>query len=702
MVGLSERAGSTGRRVVANIEASRFAGTVYGVHPSGQAVDGVAVYPSLAALPAVPDVVVIGTPAPSVAPLVEEAGALGCRAAVVFAGGFEETPTGREGAADLRRAAGRHGVTVVGPNGLGVFSPQQGLWLTGTFLDTSAPAGPVAVVSQTGSACILLSATGRLGLSHVISSGNETVTSSADFVEALLDDPGTRVIALVVEGVSDGPRLAALARRARRDGVDVVALKIGRSALGARTAASHTGAVAGDARRYDAFFRRHQITTVADLDELVETLVALSTLRTRPCVEGVAVVGLSGGELGMVADAAAAAGLPLVELAPATGAALAALLPGFGAVANPLDATGQLVGDPARFREVAATIAADPAVGLLVVVLDSPPGLADRLAAMYHALLAVLPEVRATTGTPTIVLSNHAAGAHPGVVSALAGSDIPVVRGTRAGVAAIAAVVELSRPPGEPTEDVRPRYRGDAVPAVRHALRSSPGEPVALPLVEQLLAEFGIPGVRRARAASAGEARAAADALGYPVALKTADARVIHKSDVGAVRLALGSGAEVEEAYAAVVEAVQQSLGSPSPAVVVEEMVTPGVEAFVGTIADPALGAMVALGPGGTLVELFPPPAVVPAPVSEAEARSMLDATPLGPLVAGYRGRAAGDVDALVELVVRVGELAHEMRDEPVTIDLNPVAVLPAGHGVRVLDARIVPLAAGPAPRRAP
>ncbi|GAA4233726.1 acetate--CoA ligase family protein [Actinomadura meridiana] len=688
IVGLSARAGSTGRRILENLRRSDFVGAVYGVHPSGRNVESVAVYPSLADVPDTPAVALICTPGDTVPGLVEQAGEKGCRGVVVYASGFEETSDGAARADRLRELAGRYGMSVVGPNCLGVFNPGRELWLAGTDFGADLRPGPVAVVSQSGSGCILLAGSGRLGFSYVISSGNETVTGLADYLDYLVQDSSTRAVGLVIEGLRDADAVRDAVRKGHENGVAVVALKVGRTELGARNVASHTGAIAGDARAYEAFCRRAGIVPVTDFDELTEALAALSTLRDLPSGDRVAFVGLSGGEIGLVADAAGA--VRLADLSPGTRDEIARILPDFATVANPLDGTGQLVGDPERFGRLAAALADDPGVDLLTVVLDAPPALGGRLATSYTRLLATLPGVRERSGTPIMVLSNYGGGLHPFAAGALAGSDIPVVHGTRAGMAAITAVTSVATHAHVPRED---ESRPDVTSAqsVRRALDEAPAGQVPHDVLAELAEEYGLPLPRRAAAASAARAVAAAESIGFPVVLKTASPRVVHKSDVGGVAVGLSTPSQVRDAYTAVTASVERHLGEPSPRVVVEEMVTGGVEAFVGCGLDPVFGQVLALGVGGTLVELQPDPALALPPVSPDDVRTLVDATPLARLFAGYRGSPPADADAFADLVQRVARLAADLREAAVEIDLNPVAVLPRGQGVRVLDLRIVP-----------
>lgn len=681
IVGLSSKRRGHGYGTLRNLVRGGFAGTVYGVHPSGIDVDDTPVFPRLTDLPSAPDVVLICTPNDTVVPLLDEMGAVGAHAAIVFGSGFDEVAEGEDRAELIRQRAAEHDIAIVGPNCLGLVSVVNRACMTAASLPDLEP-GPVGVVSQSGSGCILLTGCGRLRFSHVISSGNETVTGLADYLELLVADETTRVIGVVAEGIGDPARVLAAADAARDRGVPIVALKLGRTERGAERVRSHTGAIAGDAEVYEAFARRAGIASVRDYDELVETLALLSAVQ-RPAGGRVAFVGLSGGEGALIGDVTEDLDLPLADLSADTRAKLTEALPAFATVDNPLDATGPLVRDPERFRDVVGIVAGDPGVGCVTVFLDAPPNLGDEMAAIYADLVTPLPSVADAAGAPVVLLSNHGGAVHARIDAALRDTSVPILRGTRPGLTAVGAL--LAPAPARPGAV----ERSSADLSALRRWRESGAEGMAPPeVVEALAAAYGLSLPQRALADDADGAAQAAARIGYPVVLKTAAPAVVHKSDAGGVATGLASEAELREAYADMVEAVARHIGAPAPEVIVEEMVAAGVEAFVGARTDEVFGPVIAIGSGGVLVELYHDVALALLPLAEGEDRRTLERTRLARLLAGFRGRPPADVEALLDVMRRVGDLIRDLGDASVEIDLNPVIVLP--EGAKVVDLRVV------------
>jgi acyl-CoA synthetase (NDP forming) len=699
IVGLSARPETYGHRVLENLRRGGFRGAVVGVHPRGEPIEDVTVYRTVGDLPAPPTVGVVCTPSETVNPILEDLGRIGCRAAVVLGSGFDETEQGARLAAGMRAVCQRHAMQLVGPNCLGVISLVHDAWMFGGSPPGHLSLGRVAVVSQSGSGIIMMAGCGRLGFSHLISSGNETVSDLAEYLDYLAGDPATRVIGAVIEGISDAGRLLAAARKALANGKPIVALKIGRTRQGAERVRSHTGALAGDPEVYAAFCRRAGIVSVRDYDELIESLVALSAGDLALPGQRVAFAGLSGGEAALIADLSESAGVELAALAGATRLRLGDFLPGFAVAANPLDGTGALVRDPARFRGAITTLGRDPGVDLVVVFLDACPFLGDEQAVIYARLLAVLPGVQREVRKPIIVLSNYSGGLHPVVARALDGSSVPIVHGTAAGLAAIAARVAFGTRRRDEERDAHepmpasPLPEGspaDGLRALRTALDGSGRDPLPDAVLQQVAATYELRLPRRIEAGSVDDATVAARTVGYPVVLKTRAAGVVHKTDVGGVAVGLRADDEVAGAYRQIVASVSAHVRAPATDVVVEEMVGGGVEAFIGARTDPVFGPVIAIGLGGTLVELFRDAACVLLPARAREIEDAMGRTRLDRLFRGFRGRPRADAGAFVGLALRVGALLRDLGDPAIEVDLNPVSVLPEGQGVRVLDLRIV------------
>ncbi|MFN3547273.1 MAG: CoA-binding protein, partial [Mesorhizobium sp.] len=449
VVGATERPDASSFFVMKNLLAKGFSGPIHPVNPRGGTVFGLPAATALSELDAPPDVAVIGIAADRVEAALEEAGSAGVRAAVVLASGFAELDAeGRDRQEQLAAIARRHGMAICGPNCLGLFNLSSGAALYSSSLSGRLSRGGLAILSHSGASAIALANCGRFGLSHIVSAGNGAVTDIPDYMAHLVGDPGTRVIGLVVEAIRDVDAFAAAARLAYEAGKPVIALRAGRSADGARATAAHTGAVAGANEAWESFFRRCGVIEVPDMDGFVETAVlALSPRRAARAgntTQGVAIVGVSGGGVAHVADIAAEEGLALAAFTPDTLARLKALLPPFASPQNPLDTTGIAFSRPDVYRAVLDTVAADPAVAMIVAAQDAPVGLDDAGAAEYHGIADAFAGFFRDSDMPALFMSNLSSGHHPSLAPLL--DDAPVLNGTRAALGAMRRWMERPVP----------------------------------------------------------------------------------------------------------------------------------------------------------------------------------------------------------------------------------------------------------------
>ncbi|MEM8855857.1 MAG: CoA-binding protein, partial [Pseudomonadota bacterium] len=378
VVGASETPGSVGRDVVENLQDRAFSGAIYPVNPKRDTLLGLPCFDSLAAIPGPVDVVAIAVPAAATVEIVRQTGTIGAHFAIVFASGFSEA--GAEGAAlqeALADAARQGGVTVIGPNCQGFMNVADGIHVGfGPPYKLTYRPGTVGVVSQSGAfgnSVLMGLTTEGVGVRHYISTGNEATTTALDLIEAMVDDAHTRVVAGYIEGLSDAARLRAVAAKARKAAKPLVMWKVGRSASGAKAAASHTASLAGDDKLYRAAFSQFGIVDVDDLAEMADCLRGLETGRTAKGPR-VGVVTVSGGAGVAMADRAEALGLKLPELADGTVKALRPLLPRFASLANPVDVTAGAVMDPAALTQTLALIAADPNIDMLALTFAGASG----------------------------------------------------------------------------------------------------------------------------------------------------------------------------------------------------------------------------------------------------------------------------------------------------------------------------------------
>ncbi len=687
VVGASSRAGALGQRVLDSLLKSGFEGSVYPIHPSETRIAQWDCYPTLDALPETPECVAIGLAAERVLPILEQAANRGAKAAVVFASGFSEV--GEHGQrlqrslADFCRSSG---MKVCGPNVLGVRNLHRPFALYSAPIAPDAPRGGVAIAAHSGSACVALSGTGRFGLSHVVSMGNSAVLDAEDYLEHFADDPDTRVACLFLEAVRHPERLAAAAMRMRAAGKPVLALKVGRTAKGAAASAAHTGSLAASHAAASDFFRQAGIEVLDDLDELIEACALFDAVRKAPAGEGLAVINISGGEVALTCDLGHELGLNLPPLGQATAQALTEILPSFGTAANPLDATSAALADPSLYARAMAALLDDAGVGLLAVSQDCPAGLSDGAALGYRRLAQTAVEVERHSRKPVVFYSNVAGPLHAATIEPLRGSPVPCLQGARPALVAVRAFLRWHRwkATDRPAVDVQP------IPAWQARLAT--GEALSEAEAKRFLHEHGVRIAREALADSAEAAVQAAQAIGYPVVLKIDSPDIAHKSDAGGVALSLRSTDEVAAAFGRIQENIRRHHPDARiRGVAVQEMVTGGVEMIIGTAQHPPFGRGVVVGAGGVLVELMNDSAFSLAPVDLAQAGALIGRTRAARLLAGYRGEAPADRPALERLLVRVCAIAEAYADGIETIELNPVAVLPAGQGAVPLDALIIP-----------
>src|SRR5262245_17067985 len=720
VVGASPRTGTYGNQALANLIAAGYPGRVYGVHRSAQRVHGIDCVPSLADLPESPDAVVIATPADTVPDLVDQAGALGCGGAVVFAAGFAESGNGRALQDALIAAAHRHQLPVCGPNGNGIISLPHRAVLWGDAFHPR-PAGSVALVSQSGNIAVNAIAARRGLLLHtVVSGGNQAVLDAADYLNYLSDAPGVRSIALYLENDCDGSRLAAALARCVDNGTGVAVLKAGQSPLGRSAAAAHTGAVAGDARVLRALVEEAGGAWTSDPHELLELAKTLAVHRTGSGGRGTAVVTCSGGDAATAADQADRFGIRFPPFHEPTIDRLKTLLPAAATIANPLDYTALIWGESEPIAGIVAAVGSDPAVDQILVFYDRPLGMDAAMAASWDGTLDGVIAGSAVAGVPVVVASTLPelldepsalrlveAGIAPvaGLISGLAAA---AALGHAAGRAdrlrAIAAAAARRRPRaevggaarsggGSARAEVggaaRSGVGGRAWSEVGGAARSGAsglarsevggaarsgagGEWLAEHDAKRLLTRAGVP-VPAGRVVDSVEAALdAADELGYPVALKLTATDLLHKSDIGAVVLNVANARAVRDAYGK----LRAVAGWPDAPVLVERMTPPGLELLVSARRDGVVPHLI-VGLGGIWVELLKDVAVLPMPASPEAIERALDGLAGASLLRGDRGRPAVDVAAVSRLAASVAGL---LLDEGLAlVELNPVIAGPSG-----------------------
>lgn len=684
VVGASTRPDTMSGRPLELLRQHGFDGTVIPVHPSASTVAGLPAVKSVSDITSAVDVALVVVPAASVLEVLEQCAAAGVAHAIVVSAGFAEGgDAGRAAEERIREIVRESGMRVMGPNAQGLFNVAARTPITFSpladyerGLSVLRP-GRLAVVSQSGGLGYALFHWGLeqgLGFHSVVATGNEVDLDCLEVTEHLLDDPGVDTVALVVEGFRDPRRLEPVAAKARRLGKHLVVAKLGRGSAGSRATVSHTAHLAGSDAAYQAAFRKYGILHARDQDQLLDIAAAVSA---APPMAGhrVAVITTSGGTGVWLADALEDAGLEVPELPADAQASLLAVMPPYSSASNPIDLTAQVVASGGFAACLERLLALDLVDGIVIAMALTRAG-------TLHRERDELARVLAAAKVPVLLYSRTKPSEE--AIAALGELGLPWCTTPRRLAETMAALAELGTIAAEAGERAaRPTPATDGgrddddlatVPATEWAFK-------------QWLAGHGVPIPPGELIASAGDAAATADKIGYPVVIKGQIPGVAHKSELGLVALGIADRDGAAEAAAEIVRRAADA-GHPDTGLLVERMAPSGVEMIVGAINDADFGPMIMLGMGGIHAEILRDVTFRLAPLDRLTARSMIDSLDAAALLDGPRGAAPSDRDALVDLLVEVGELAVAHRDAWSEIDLNPVFV--HAHGVTVADAWIV------------
>lgn len=661
VVGATPVPGKIGNAVMANVQS--FPGPVFGVNPKYQEILGRPCVPSVRDLPEPVDLAVIVIPAEGVPKTLKQCGERGIRNAVVISAGFKEV--GLEGAQrekELARIANEYELNVVGPNALGLISTRVGL--NATFAPRGALPGHIAFMSQSGAFCTSVldwAWKEKLGFSHFVSLGNKAVLNECDFLWAFAEDPETRVIVGYLEGILEGPRFLAIAQEVTRQ-KPVVILKAGRAEAGARAVSSHTGTMAGFDQAYDAAFRQCGVIRARNVEELFDFAYILSR-QPPPKGRRIGIVTNAGGAGVMAADAAEEEGLGVAQLSPHTLQKLAEKVPKEAAIHNPVDVVGHATLE--QYQAAVELTLADPNVDLGVALSAPHPIL------RFADLAKVVAQAQARLGKP-LTVSFMAGDVGEEAEEILRDAGIPSFFDPARAVRALAALVRYAeirqRPRGEPPHFPGDRQRARAVLAEAHRKGR-----VRLGLeAAGILSAYGIPLARGGLAKTAEEAARLAKEIGKPLALKIVSPDLTHKTEVGGVRLNVPPTEADRVAWELLTALRNRFPETTLDGVYVQEMLPPGREVILGMVRDPTFGPLLMFGLGGIYVEVLRDVAFAVAPLSRAEAEELVDLIRGKKLLHGTRGQPPVNVSALLDLILRVGQLAQE-NPEILELDLNPI-----------------------------
>jgi len=658
-------------RVLPRLVQHNFPGDVYLVNPNRREIDGRACYPSVRELPGSCDVALVALEASKVPDVVADCGSVGIKNVVVLSSGFEEVESGAGLADRLRSVATEHGVAVIGPNCEGIWSIPARMTLTfGSAANrASLIPGPVSVISQSGSiggACMRELQDRGIGCRYFFSTGNETVTSAMDVLELLVAEGGSGVIALFLEGLRDGGKLRELAQEARRQGTALVALRGGLSNEGRLASMSHTGRVATAARVYADVLRQAQVLDVETFTQLLDA-IELATARLddagRPASpgmdSGVGILAISGGSRALLADACARRGVPLARFEAATEQKLAAVLPRFGSSKNPADVTADVLSDPELFVSAADLVAADRNTDMVLVQY------ANGVEAQIHRHIEVVTGLRQLHAKPFVF--SFLGGVSDQLAVLLRRHQIPFADDPAEAISRLGWLSQL-----------REDQPGGALPAAgRAGDMSSPASGSWLDAC-RFLSDAGIE-VARWSIVPESWTGGLPEGIRFPVAVKALPEHAAHKTERDLFALDLRNDLELSTAAAR----IRERLGQEVP-LLVQEMVSGGLEMLLAVVDDQDFGPVLAMGFGGLLTEWVDDIGYVQLPATRAEIRAALERLRMWRLLQPFRGRPAGDVDAVLDAAERLSNAYLSTKDSGWEIELNPVLVL--HKGVVVVD----------------
>lgn len=686
LVGASPNPGSAAYLAMQNLRS--FGGIVYPVNARHEEIDGRQCFRSLSELPQVPDCVVIAVGREAVEIVVEECAEIGAGGAIIFAAGYAETGKPDRAAQQARIAsiARERGLRIVGPNCVGLLNHTRGLAMsfTPSLALSSATAGAIGLVSQSGGVGNGLTQALHRGIamSHTLSTGNSCDVDCADCVSYLAEEPRCKAIALVFEGVESTARLIEAGELAWANDKPLVVFKMGRAAQGAVAALSHSGFVAGSSVAYKAAFDRMGAFVVDRFEALIETAAFFA--KAPPAKEqarGVAVLSASGGAVVHAADEAEFSGVPLSPMGPATRAKVAALLPEFATVRNPLDLTASPHGNQ-KLLDCCEILLEDPDYAAVFAphVYSWPAG-SDKF--------DKLGEMAQRYGKPVVLnwVSEWIEG--PGARAGHENAHIAVFRSTGDAFSAVAAWLRRARRRAAPRRDAG--RVAPSVAAVRAAalMDASPGPLITERDAKRILQGYGVPVVDERLARDADEAVAAWREFSGAVALKIESPDIPHKTEARALRLGCASEGEVRSAFAEIVANAAAAVPHARiDGVLVQPMLPAGTEIMIGGRIDPQFGPLIVVGLGGVMVELLQDTVASLAPVDMDEARDMLARIRGQRALAGFRGAKPVDLEVLAGIVCRVSEFLDDHRQRVAEIDINPLICV--GSAVVAVDALLV------------
>ena len=683
VIGASEKEGFGGdvcRNILSYVEDRSH---VYFIHPKRDSVFGVPCYKSISDVPENVDLMVICTSQKTVIPLLQEGAKKGVGGAVVFASGYGEVGTaeGKQNEAELIAAAKELNIAVMGPNCAGFVNYIDNVQAFAFISAKRDRKGSVGVVSQSGQLCLSMMDDPGMRFSYNISAGNGKIVQMEDYMDFLVDDEDTKVVSIYIEGVKNADKFAAVLKKAAEKRKPVVILKAGRSAKGGAIAASHTGSLSGSDASFDAVLKKFGAIRVDDLEELIAMSLMLSTMKRMPEKATFASMNLSGGETGICADVGSLNGIEYPDFTEETLKKLKEQLPSYASPNNPLDMTASLSYDADLYAGALRTVMDDPNIGMVLIGYTLLLEIADPcIHYMYKGIEKVVQE-KGGNCKPIAMIPFAENTRNPEYQEKLFQIGVPVLPPPVYAFKLLRHLADfIAYEPETKTLEL----------AVGHP-KSEETQALSEHESKQELKVYGVPVPDEVIVTSKEEATQFAKNHPGPLVMKVESADILHKSDVGGVKLNVCGPEAAEKAY----EEIMESVTAKRPdahinGILTVPMLDAGVEIIIGVNNDPQFGPMIMVGMGGVFVEVFKDVALYPAPLKEEEALEMLKSLKSFKLLNGYRGTEKCDIKALCQTIVAISNYAQANKDVLKELDINPLFVYPEGKGVGVADALIV------------
>jgi acetyltransferase len=682
VVGASADPTKLGHAVLANVIEHGFTGGIYPINPKADAILGQPAYASVLDVPGPIDLAVIVVPSQYVAGVLEECGQKDVRGVITITAGFREVgPQGLAMEKELVAIARRYGMRMIGPNCLGIidtFAPLQASFALGMPMR-----GGIAFMSQSGALCtsiLDMALADDIGFSRFVSLGNKADLNEIDFLQVWGGDANTKVITAYLEGITDGSRFVEIARQVSKH-TPVIAIKSGTTQAGSKAVSSHTGTLAGSERAYEAAFQQAGVLRAGSVQDLFDMAVAFAR-QPLPATDAVAVVTNAGGPGIMATDAIERAGLQLAPLTAETQQLLHDGLPAAASVANPVDVLGDAMAD--RYALAVNAVADDPNVGAIIVVLT--PQIMTQITATAQAVT----EVAQRTGKPimTAFMGKQTIGKGEKILRAHGLPNYPV---PERAVNALAAMVRQKQWQERPLPQIE-RFDVDreAVAQIFRQVKTDGRLAIGDAEARAIQAAYGIPFPKSHLAKTADEAARAAEEIGFPVVMKITSPDILHKTDIGGVKLNLQSADQVRDTFDLMMYRAQRY--QPTAEIwgcLVQQQVKGGKEILLGMNRDPQFGPLLVFGLGGIYVEALKDVTFRVAPIDRRQAREMLNEIRAFPLLRGVRGEPPSDMDAIVDVLLRLSQLVTDFP-EIVEIDINPLMVFEQGKGALGIDMRLI------------